>query len=502
MDIFLIIALIGIAWLISWYRSRRRILKLIAEIPGPPSLPLIGNTIELNVDHDELFQRLMGMRLLWGQSEGINKAWLGTAPYIFVSKASTVEPILGSNRHLDKSHDYRFLHPWLGTGLLTSSGKKWHFRRKILTPTFHFKILEDFTEVFTEQAEILVEKISKEVGNESFDIFPYINHCALDIICETAMGRRIFAQNDTESIYVKAVYEIVGIVQTRQATLWYHPDWLFQLTALYKKHQNCIRVLHDFSNKVISERRSDIEQKLMEDESLGEQRGGKRLAFLDLLIEASLQGGHVLSDEDIREEVDTFMFEGHDTTSSAISWTLFLLGCHREIQEKVVAEQKEIFGQVGDERRPTFRELQNMKYLERCIKEALRLYPSVPLLARQISEDIQIGKYLVPRGTTAIVVVPMLHRDPDIFPNPECFNPDRFLPENMVGRHPYSYIPFSAGPRNCIGQKFAILEEKAVLSGLLRKYKIIATQRREDITLTGELVIKAKYGLKVKIELR
>lgn len=126
----------------------------------------------------------------------------------------------------------------------------------------------------------------------------------------------------------------------------------------------------------------------------------KRLAFLDLLIEAS-KGGTELSDEDIREEVDTFMFEGHDTTSASICWTLFLLGTSPEIQEKVVEELDSIFD--GDRTRPpTMKELNDMKYLECAIKDSLRLYPSVPFLGRHLREDVQIGEYLIPAGTQAI----------------------------------------------------------------------------------------------------
>lgn len=294
-------------------------------IPGPPSLPFVGNSIEINLEYDEVFTRITGLTKIFGKKQGIARAWIGTKPYVLITKPTAVEPILSSPRHIDKSTDYSFLRPWLGTGLLTSWGKKWHSRRKILTPAFHFKILDDFIDIFHEQSIILGDKLEKEVVQEKFNIFPYVTLCTLDIICETAMGRQIHAQSNSESEYVKAVYEMGAIILKRQVKMWIHPDIFFRFSKYYHNHQKCIKILHEVSYKVIRERKAEL-QKQKSTESLRNHMEGetslnddwkqssadgkkKRLAFLDLLIVAS-QGGKVLSDEDIREEVDTFMFEG------------------------------------------------------------------------------------------------------------------------------------------------------------------------------------------------
>ncbi|XP_058443129.1 cytochrome P450 4c3-like [Malaya genurostris] len=501
------------------YNKRRaRLVKLIEKIPGPASMPLLGNSLHINVDHDEIFNRILSIRKLYGRHQGFSRAWNGPMPYVMISKASAVEPILGSPRHIEKSHDYEFLKPWLGTGLLTSQGKKWHPRRKILTPAFHFKILDDFVDIFQEQSAVLVKRMERELGNEvGFNCFPYVTLCTLDIVCETAMGRLVNAQMNSDSEYVKAVYQIGSIVQNRQQKIWLQPDFIFKRTADYRNHQRCLAILHEFSNRVIRERKEEIRKQKESNNNPNESSTDfkstldgnnnpeefgrkKRLAFLDLLIEAS-QDGTVLSNEDIREEVDTFMFEGHDTTSAAISWILLLLGAEPTIQDRIVEEIDRIMD--GDrERFPSMKELNEMKYLECCIKEGLRLYPSVPLIARKLTEDVQIEDYTIPAGTTAMIVVYQLHRNPEVFPNPDKFNPDNFLPENCRGRHPYAYIPFSAGPRNCIGQKFAVLEEKSIISAVLRKYRIEAVDRRENLTLLGELILRPKDGLRIKISRR
>lgn len=271
-------------------------------------------------------------------------------------------------------------------------------------------------------------------------------------------------------------------------------------------------MLHNFSDRVVQERKTEIVAKRRQAEDLIDLNNNnvadesisccrkKQLAFLDLLIEGSLDGNG-LTDLDVREEVDTFVIGGHDTTAAAMAWILLLLGSDQKIQDRVIDEIDGIMN--GDrDRKPTMQELNDMKYLECCIKEGLRLYPSIPLIARRLTEDVQVDDYIIPSGTTTLIVVYQLHRDPSVFPNPDKYNPDNFLPENCSGRHPYAYIPFSAGPRNCIGQKFAILEEKMVLSTVLRKFRIEAVERREDVKLLGDLVLRPRDGLKIRVSRR
>ncbi|XP_035911870.1 cytochrome P450 4c3-like [Anopheles stephensi] len=517
--VLLLLSFIFIICCLAAYLERyRRLVRHINSIPGPATLPIIGNALLINADREELFNRIIASRKLYGRRQGITRIWNGMTPYVLISQAQTVEKILSSNKNIEKGRDYEFLQPWLGTGLLTSSASKWQHRRKILTPTFHFRILSDFVEVFNKQSEVLVEKLTQEIDNKAgFDCVRYITLCSLDIICETAMGCPVYAQRQSDSEYVRAHEKIGQIMLSRLQKLWLHPDIIFRCTKQYQEQQQCLDILHKFSYRMIKERRAIIQASHIKSDVQGDatksteatqshqlfSTGRKQLAFLDLLIEAS-DGGRVLSDTDIREEVDTFILGGHDTTATSISWTLFLLGTEPSIQEKAVKEIEHVMS--GDNYRwPTMRELNEMRFLEACIKEALRLYPSIPIIGRRLTEDVQLAEHLLPAGTNAVIVVYQLHRDPAVFPNPDRFNPERFLPDAAnvkKPRHPFAYIPFSAGPRNCIGQKFGALEAKAVLVSILRRYRIEAVDRRENLTLYGELVLRSKDGLKIRITKR
>ncbi|GFG33991.1 hypothetical protein Cfor_04861 [Coptotermes formosanus] len=410
------------------------------------------------------------------------------------------------------------------TGRLQKSREKWHTHRKMITPTFHFKILDSFVDIFSEKSQILITKLQKEVGSTGFDVYQYVTRCALDIICDKHVSNGCCRDGDghpgprsgrdkfrichcSVRVSVNMLTFRMTLIVPFQATeilrqkIFQQCVLRFNVTTTHNgRYATGWHTLMNCNRQVIQERKrkqlqsketSHIEQ---DGDDIGKWK--KRVAFLDMLLEAA-EDGAKLTDEEIREEVDTFMFEGHDTTSAAVCWTLFLLGLHHDVQDKAYEELEGIF--EGSDRPPTMKDLNEMKYLERVIKESLRLYPSVPSFSRLLKEDIEIGGYTIPAGCSIRVSIYMNNRNSDQFPNPEKFDPDNFLPERVAKRHPYAYIPFSAGPRNCIGQKFAMLEEKTMLSYMLRHYRLRSLDKREDINILMELIMRPENGIRLNI---
>lgn len=291
----------------------------------------------------------------------------------------------------------------------------------------------------------------------------------------------------------------------------YWLDTFYYRSKSGKEFKENLQLLHDFTRKVIRDRKAQLvnEQQAGYVVDAGDSGGDKkRRAFLDLLLDHHLNDGE-LSEEDMREEVDTFMFEGHDTTAMALSWVIFLLGHHPEIQEKVWPEIDGLFDELGADGSPpmiTLDKVKELKYLECIVKEGLRLCPSVPFIGRKTNEDITLKtndkEYVVPSGTIIYVMIYMLHRDPEVYRQPEKFEPDRFLPENCSGRNPFAFVPFSAGPRNCIGQRFALSELKIVLAFLLRHYRVESIDKQDKILFNMEMVLRPKVPLKVRLHQR
>ncbi|XP_015114186.1 cytochrome P450 4C1 isoform X2 [Diachasma alloeum] len=411
-----------------------------------------------------------------------------------------VHILLRSTKHIEKSIAYDFLRPWLGEGLLNSSGEKWFHDRKLISPAFHFGILEHFSDVIVEKAAIFNGRLREQVqlnGDKPFDIFPMTGKCALDIICETAMGVDVDAQNSVESEYSWAVECLSKQAMLRRERPWLQLDWFYYRTENGKQFEAAVKIANGISVQVIVQKKAERQRKLKNHDNAkdADDETGKptRRAFLDILLEATENNAKPMTIQEMQEQVNTFMFAGHDTTGALLSWSLFSIGNNEKVQDRIHQELDEVF---GDSNEPiTTKQLPQLKYLDRVIKEVLRLFPSAPLISRRISEDLQMGPYTIPPGSTVALQIYQVHRDPKHWPNPKQFDPDRFLPENSNGRHPYSFIPFSGGLRNCVGQKFAIMEAKIVLTEVLRKWRIKSQKSFEDIEAYTALILRPHSGI-------
>jgi len=492
MDSLMLALVLVVLAIFARYVKRKHLLDAIEKIPGPPGYPVIGNALDIIHFNFNMTNAVES----WTKSYGdIFRVWMGSVPFVVLSKPEDLEILLSSSKHIEKSEIYAQLRPWIGEGLLTSSGRKWHARRKLLTPTFHFRILDQFVQVFNRCGDLFVKKLLE--NKEAVNVNSLLSLCTLDIICETAMGTKVNAQSDSESSYVTAVHDALISFHKRTLKPWLNTDFIWNMSHDGKTFNSALKVLHKYTNDVINNRKKERglrrKNSLKTDEDIGMK---KRVAFLDQLLDANDTGAD-LTDADIQEEVDTFMFEGHDTTSAALSFILYNVAAYPEVQDRLHEEMQDIFG--DSDRAATALDIQNMKYTERVIKESLRLYPSVPLFARKMREDLPLTDgYVLPAGANVTISCFQMGRNPKHWPEPEKFDPDRYLTENSSGRHPYAYIPFSAGPRNCIGQKFAMMEMKSALSKVSRSCVLSLPSPGYKPRVEGQVILRAPEGVYIK----
>ncbi|KAJ2950766.1 hypothetical protein O0L34_g9030 [Tuta absoluta] len=464
------------------------------KVPGPPPLPLIGNGHLFIGDSANFLNALQRICVNFG---GFARFYILSNRYFLLSEPKHIEALLSSPDLLVKGRSYSFLLPWLGQGLLTTSGIRWKVHRRLLTPAFHFNILQNFFQIFVKNDKILVKTLRAIGKGTNISLFPVIALNALDNVTESIMGVSVNAQIDSESEYIKAIEEINDVIATRIRDAFASQDAIFNYMSIKKVHDRALQVLHKSSREVIAARRKELEKNNITRLNIENDHGIKnRHAFLDLLLLAEVDGERI-EDEHVREEVDTFMFEGHDTTTSGIVFTLYCLSKFSEAQEKLFEEQKTIFGENLN-RDPTFSEMQQMKYLDLVIKESMRMFPPVPIIERFITQDTELAGEPIPKNTTCLMSIFNLHRNPKVWEHPMEFRPERF--ENPL-KDPFTFIGFSAGPRNCIGQKFAMLEMKTTISAIVRNFKILPSDL-DDPIVGMDIVLRSKNGVHIKLEER
>ncbi|KAL1422668.1 hypothetical protein MTO96_003846 [Rhipicephalus appendiculatus] len=195
------------------------------------------------------------------------------------------------------------------------------------------------------------------------------------------------------------------------------------------------------------------------------------------------------------------MFAGHDTSAQTLTWTLFALAINPGVQRKVHEELSSVFGKraAGN---ITKSHVAKLTYLDRVLKETMRIFTIVPWVGRSLTEPLKIGNYTIPEGCTCYVFAYGIHRDPAHYTDPEVFDPDRFLPENCSRNHPFAFVPFSAGPRNCIGQKFAMLELKVLLAKVLTNFSVFSCNHRDDLLFDADILLRTKRPIRIRLQPR
>ncbi|XP_033615661.1 leukotriene-B4 omega-hydroxylase 3 isoform X3 [Fukomys damarensis] len=368
----------------------------------------------------------------------------------------------------------------------------------MLTPAFHFNILKPYVKIFTDSTKVMHAKWQHLIsqGSARLDMFELISLMTLDSLQKCVFS---FESNCQEkpSEYIAAILDLSALVSKRVDQIFLHKDFPYLLTHDGQQFCKACCLVHEFTDSIIKERRHTLLNQGIDD-FLKAKSKSKTLDFIDVLLLSKDEDGRELSDEDVRAEADTFMFAGHDTTASGLSWVLYNLARHPEYQERCRQEVRELLRGRGPEE-IEWEDLAQLPFLTMCIKESLRLHPPVTDISRCCTQDVVLpdGR-VIPKGVTCLISIFGLHHNPAVWPDPEVYDPFRFDPENSKDRSPLAFIPFSAGPRNCIGQTFAMAEMKVVLALTLLRFRVLpdATEPRRK----PELILRAEGGLWLRVE--
>nr|AAG47670.1 cytochrome P450 4F5 [Rattus norvegicus] len=447
-----------------------------------------------------------GMRLVteMGQTfRDIHLCWLGPViPVLRLVDPAFVAPLLQAPA-LVAPKDPTFLHflkPWLGDGLFLSSGDKWSRHRRLLTPAFHFDILKPYVKIFNQSVNIMHAKWKHLCleGSVRLEMFENISLMTLDSLQKCLFGFDSNCQ-ESPSEYISAILELSSLIIKRSQQLFLYLDFLYYRTADGRRFRKACDLLHNFTDAVIRERRRLLSSQGVDEflESKTKSKS-KTLDFIDVLLLAKDEHGKELSDEDIRAEADTFMFGGHDTTASALSWILYNLARHPEYQERCRQEVWELLRDREPEE-IEWDDLAQLPFLTMCIKESLRLHPpAIDLLRRCTRHIVLPDGRVIPKGNICVISIFGIHHNPSVWPDPEVFDPFRFDSENRQKRSPLSFIPFSAGPRNCIGQTFAMNEMKVVVALTLLRFRVLPDDK--EPRRKPEIILRAEGGLWLRME--
>ncbi|KAM8930917.1 cytochrome P450 4B1-like isoform 1-T1 [Pelodytes ibericus] len=472
------------------YLRWRQHLAIFSPFPGPQTHWLYGNAHEFTQDGKVLDSMV---RYAEKYQYGFTM-WMGHfLPVLLICHPDYAKAILARPDPKNEMVN-RFLIPWIGRGLLVLSGPKWFQHRRLLTPGFHYDVLKPYVKLTSDCTNVMLSKWEKLIPNKKpVELFHHVSLMTLDTIMKCAFSYQSDCQTNSDNDYIKTVYELSYLTERRIRIFPYHSDLIFYLSPHGYRFRKALKVAHEHTDIVIKQRK----ESLKEEGELEKIQKKRHLDFLDILLYAKDENGQGLSDEDLRAEVDTFMFEGHDTTASGISWIFYSLAKNPEHQQKCREEIREV---LAGRDTLEWEDLGKLPYTTMCIKESLRLYPPVPEIARELAKPIMFfdGRSL-PKDSVVVLNMYAMGRCPSVWDDPEVFDPTRFSPENSSNRHSHGFLPFSAGSRNCIGQNFAMNEMKVAVALTLRRFELSPDPKNEPIKVP-QIVLRSLNGIHLYVK--
>lgn len=352
-----------------------------------------------------------------------------------------------------KGPRYKVLKPLMGDGLFSSDGELWKRQRRLVQPAFQKKHHPRMAEIICSATASMLDRWeANAAARRAIDARGEVILLTLEILLRSMFSGDLIG-HEPELREAVIEYEkhmdLVGAVNLAKLPAWFP-------SAGRRRFQGAVRTLEQFIFRVVKERRRT-------------QTDNGDLVSL-LLWARDEETGQPMSDRQIRDELMTMLQAGHDTVSDAVAWTWFLMAKHLDVRDRVEQEVDSVLGGQP----PRLEDLARLAYTDCVIQESMRVYPPAWVFARTSLEDDVIGGYYIPAKSLVVISPYVTHRLPELWENPETFDPDRFLPERSEGRPRFAYYPFSAGPRQCVGASLAVLEAQMIIAMAAQRYQLAA----------------------------
>jgi cytochrome P450 len=371
-----------------------------------------------------------------------------------------VKHILVDNNRNYKRNEFgnKLLKIVSGENLVTSDGDFWRKQRRLMQPAFHRKRIESFGRIMTGAAEAMLARWGKLPAGTTLMVDEEMMRVTLQVV-----GEALFSVDLTAEAHElgRVITESSEYFAYRLANIFAPPLWV--PTARNRRFKNAVASAAPIVPEMIAARRHHIA------EHGPAEQAGRAYDMLDLLLEARYEEtGEGMEDGQLNREVQTMITAGHETTSNSLTWALYLLSKHPEVEVRLHAEVDQLLkGRV-----PTIEDLPRLPYTQQVMEEAMRLYPAAWAMSRQSIGEDQLGPYPLPANASVVLPIYAVHRHPDFWEEAERFDPDRFSEEKKEKQHRFAYFPFGGGPRQCIGNTFALMEARLILAMIAQRYSL------------------------------